>query len=133
MSTTRAPRLFRRLILPSAFCLLPFLGGCTVLGFAASQLPAPTIPARYVLADQTVGVMVWAERGILLDWSSRIQQDLARSVQRTKRSSASTTAIRPGTLRPPGCPTAGARSLVHGERAKGRTGRASWLGSIRPR
>jgi hypothetical protein len=90
MSTTRPPRRCLRLILPSVLCLLPFLGGCAVLGFAASQLPAPTIPARYVLADQTVGVMVWAERGILLDWSSRIQQDLARSVQRKLAESAET-------------------------------------------
>jgi hypothetical protein len=76
----------RRLLLRSAFCvlssaflLLPL--GCGILGFAAAQLPAPTVPARYVLAGETVGVMVWADRGILLDWSSRIQRDLARSVQ----------------------------------------------------
>ena len=90
MSTTRAPRRCLRLILPSAFCLLPFLTGCTILGFAASKLPPPTVPARYVLADQSVAVMVWADRGIVLDWSSRIQRDLARSVQAKLQESAET-------------------------------------------
>jgi hypothetical protein len=81
MIARRSPRRRVRLILPSALCLLPFLTGCTILGFAAAKLPAPTVPARYVLAGKTVGVMVWADRGIVLDWSSRIQRDLARSVQ----------------------------------------------------
>jgi hypothetical protein len=61
---------------------LLFLNGCAALGVAAHAMPLPTIlPAYNGLAGQTVGVMVWADRGVRIDFSS-IQVDLANAVQK---------------------------------------------------
>jgi hypothetical protein len=69
---------------PSSFILL--LTGCNVAGVVASAVPTYT-KARYPgLAGQSVGVMVWADRGILIDWGT-IQLDLANAVQTHLQSS----------------------------------------------
>jgi hypothetical protein len=61
-------------------CLL-LINGCNVMGIAAQALPPDTITAQYHgLAGQSVGVMVWAERGISLDFPS-ISLDVANSVE----------------------------------------------------
>lgn len=62
--------------------LLLALTGCQIIGVVSHAMPPATVMPKYAgFAGQTVGVMVWADRGIVLDWSSRIQRDLARSVQ----------------------------------------------------
>jgi hypothetical protein len=59
---------------------LTFCGGCAALGVLASKMPQPPTPAQYVLAGHSVGVMVWADRGLIIDWP-QIQLDLAGGVQ----------------------------------------------------
>ena len=54
--------------------------GCAALGIAASVMPKPPIPAQVILAGQTVGVMVWCDRGLRVDYPS-IQKDLGNGVQ----------------------------------------------------
>lgn len=63
-------------------CLLPALaGGCALFGIAANAMPR-MVRARYAgLAKHSVGVMVWADRGVRTDWPA-IQLDLAAGVQR---------------------------------------------------
>ena len=61
------------------FSLLP---GCTLLGVAAYKLKPPeTVQPKYMgLENQSTGVMVWADRGLRIDWPM-IQLDLANTVQ----------------------------------------------------
>jgi hypothetical protein len=67
--------------------LLPMLAGCSALGVAAHAVPPPTILPRYTgLTGQSVGVMVWADRGVRIDWPS-IQLDLANAVQKRLQTS----------------------------------------------
>jgi hypothetical protein len=68
-------------LLPSSFIL--WLTGCAALGVAAYKLsPPPTIQPQYKnLKGQSVGVMVWADRGLRIDWPS-LQLDLANAVQK---------------------------------------------------
>src|SRR3954451_7652527 len=63
--------------------LLSFLQGCSILGVAAYKLaPPPTIQPKYMgLENQSTGVMVWADRGLRIDWPT-IQLDLANGVQK---------------------------------------------------
>ena len=82
------PRMTQRrwplfIILHSAFIILLCLSGCQVLGVAAYKLaPPPTIQPKYMgLENQSTGIMVWADRGLRIDWPS-IQLDLANSVQK---------------------------------------------------
>jgi len=69
---------------------LPFLcaallaacaGGCQLIGVAAYKLKPPeTIHPKYAnLLDQSVGIMVWADRGVRIDWPT-LQLDIANSV-----------------------------------------------------
>jgi hypothetical protein len=62
--------------------LLSFLQGCQLLGVAAYKLtPPPTIQPKYMgLEGQSLGVMVWADRGLRIDWPT-VQIDLANMVQ----------------------------------------------------
>ena len=55
-------------ILFTACLLLP--AGCNILGAIAAKAPKPDIEAAYKgMRDQTVGVMVWADRNsTLVDW-----------------------------------------------------------------
>ena len=69
------------ILLPSSFILL--LNGCTLLGVAAYKLKPPeTVQPKYMgLENQSTGVMVWADRGLRIDWPL-IQLDLANTVQK---------------------------------------------------
>jgi hypothetical protein len=64
----------------AACLLLPT--GCNLLGAVAGKMPKPDIDAAYKgLANQTVGIMVWADRStILIDWPS-IQLDMGAMLQ----------------------------------------------------
>jgi hypothetical protein len=65
-------------------CILPMLmlAGCAVAGFVAAKMPAPTVEAAYKgLSGQTVGVLVWADRAVRIDFEN-IQSDLAAGVQK---------------------------------------------------
>lgn len=57
------------------------IAGCNIIGVGAQLLPPPKIDAQYKgMEGQTVGVMVWADRGTRIDWPA-IRLDLANSVQ----------------------------------------------------
>ncbi len=81
--TCQSNRRFLRLILISSLILLPsslFITGCNILGVFAAALPPPPIKPVYTgMTGQTVGVMVWADRGIRTDWES-IQLDIATGI-----------------------------------------------------
>ena len=50
------------------------------MGVAASAVPQYTKAAYPGLAGQSVGVMVWADQGVLIDWGT-VQLDLANAIQ----------------------------------------------------
>src|SRR5207247_9157744 len=46
-------------------------GGCGILGIAANAVPEADVPARYTgLKGHTLAVMVWADRGVQIDYPS---------------------------------------------------------------
>jgi hypothetical protein len=65
-----------------SFILVFLATGCTLIGVAAHKLtPPPTIHPEYTgLKGQTIGVMVWADPGIRIDWPN-LQLDLANAIQ----------------------------------------------------
>jgi hypothetical protein len=84
---------FRPLRLSFALCSMLILGGCQALGVAAYKLvPPPTIQPKYTgLAGQTVGVMIWADRGIRIDWPA-LQLDLANTIDKKLKDEVSAAA-----------------------------------------
>ncbi len=71
----------------AAFVLTPLLllcGGCNIFGAAgvlASRVIPQKVEAQYKgLPGQAVGVMVWSDRGIRIDWPT-IQLDTATAIQ----------------------------------------------------
>jgi hypothetical protein len=60
--------------------LLTFAPGCAVFGVAATVIDEMQPPAYVGLANQSVGVLVWADRSILLDYP-RLPLDIAGGVQ----------------------------------------------------
>ena len=62
--------------------LFSLTSGCTLLGVAAYKLSPPeTVQPKYMgLENQSAGVMVWADRGLRIDWPT-LQLDLANAVQ----------------------------------------------------
>ena len=62
------------------------LSGCQLLGVAAYKLKPPdTIKPQYMgMTGQTVGVMVWADRGLRIDWPG-LQLDLANGIDHKLR------------------------------------------------
>ncbi len=75
--------------------LILTLTGCQILGVAAQALPPPTIVPQYKgLAGQTVGVMVWADRGMRIEWEF-IQLDLANAIH-SKLESIANPPVPPG-------------------------------------
>lgn len=75
--------MFRRAVLvPLLLTVLAAAsGGCNLVAFAAYAAPPPIVEAQYAgLAGQRVAVMVWADRGIRIDWPT-LQLDLAAAVQ----------------------------------------------------
>ncbi|MEA2711119.1 MAG: hypothetical protein QOF78_3720 [Phycisphaerales bacterium] len=74
----------QRAILYSLFSILLLMqSGCTLLGVAAYKLKPPeTVQPKYMgLENKSVGVMVWADRGLRIDWPT-IQLDVANTVQK---------------------------------------------------
>jgi hypothetical protein len=64
---------------PSSFILI---SGCNVLGWAAYVAPRPVVQPKYGgLGGQSVGVLVWADRAIQIDWPS-LPLDTANSIQK---------------------------------------------------
>lgn len=60
--------------------ILCIVSGCQIIGVGAQALPPATIVPQYKgLAGETVGVMVWADRGMRIEWEF-IQLDLANSI-----------------------------------------------------
>jgi hypothetical protein len=68
--------MLRRLVL---LCIA-LSGGCQILGVAANAIPKPPVPAQLHLANQSVGVMVWCDRGLRVDFPT-IQKDLGNGIQ----------------------------------------------------
>ena len=60
--------------------LLATCSGCNYLAAAAAMTPVYKDPVYTGLAHQSVGVMVWADRGVSIDWPD-IQLDTAGSIQ----------------------------------------------------
>jgi hypothetical protein len=74
----------RWIVLPCLSSLLVGLlignGGCNLIGAAAQVMPQPDIaPAYKGLGGQTVGVMVWVDRGVRIDYPN-LQADIARDL-----------------------------------------------------
>lgn len=62
------------------FLLLLSLSGCTLIGALASKAPLPDVDAAYKgLTGKTVGIMVWADKSVLLDWPN-LQLDTGNSI-----------------------------------------------------
>lgn len=70
----------RKLVIAACLGGVSLLSGCAVLGIAASAIPQPPVPASVVLANNTVGIMVWCDRGLRVDWPS-LQKDIGAGVQ----------------------------------------------------
>ena len=63
-----------------ALPLLLSLSGCSLLGALAAKAPLPDVDAAYKkLAGHTVGIMVYADKSILLDWPN-LQLDAGNSI-----------------------------------------------------
>jgi hypothetical protein len=77
MLTARLQRLPLLLIL----CAVPALSGCVALGVVAGKMPPPTILPKYNLGGQSVGILVWADRGVTIDWPT-LQLDLGNAIER---------------------------------------------------
>jgi hypothetical protein len=65
----------------SFFLLLPLISGCVAVAAAAYKLQPPkTIKPDYTnMVGQSIGVMIWIDRGIRIDWPG-LQLDLANSI-----------------------------------------------------
>jgi hypothetical protein len=73
-----------RLLGYSAFCILHsallLTSGCNVIGAFAQVTPPPDVAPAYVgLANQTVAVMVWTDRGVRIDFPE-LQADVAKNI-----------------------------------------------------
>src|SRR4051794_24223030 len=73
-------RLISRLVLLSLLVTAGFGAGCNVIGYGAQVIPTVTKAQYKGMLNQTVGVMVWADRGTAIDWQA-IQLDLASMIQ----------------------------------------------------
>ena len=79
MSYNHACNLMRRAFIP--LVLLTACAGCNVVGAVAAKTLPNDEPPKYVgLQNQTVAVMVWADRAVRVDWN-RIQLDTAAVIQ----------------------------------------------------
>jgi len=84
---TRPARMVR--IAAASSLLLVVAGGCQALGVIADKIPKPPVKAEHALAGSTVGVMVWADRGVRIDWP-RLPLDLAGGIQSRLEQAAKT-------------------------------------------
>jgi hypothetical protein len=78
-----ARRRWLRVLLVISFCIptSALSISCNLLGVGAAALPPPTIRPRYTgLAGQTVGVLVWTDRGIRIDWPT-LPLDTGNAIQ----------------------------------------------------
>jgi hypothetical protein len=79
---------FTQLVLLTGLFCLPSLAGCNYLGYAAQALPESDTPAAYKdLKGQKVGILVWADRGIVTDHPA-IQPDIAKGLQKKLQEAA---------------------------------------------
>lgn len=70
----------RALLYPICLLVLCCVAGCAALGVVANAMPQLVAPKYPGLKGQTVGVMVWADRGLRIDYPT-IQLDVASAVQ----------------------------------------------------
>lgn len=71
----------RAWITATLLALPVLLGGCAVLGLAASAVPEGDVPARYKdLRGHSVAVLVWSHRGLETEFPG-LRLDLASAVQ----------------------------------------------------
>lgn len=63
-----------------ALSLLLSVSGCALVGALAAKAPLPDVDAAYKkLAGHTVGIMIYADKSILLDWPN-LQLDAGNSI-----------------------------------------------------
>lgn len=72
------------ILLPAS--LLYLCSGCAAVAALARTVPVTKPPAYAGLAGHSVGVMVWADRGVRIDWP-KVQLDVALAVQSKLRNS----------------------------------------------
>jgi hypothetical protein len=82
----RCLRAFLFILLPSSFILV--CSGCQIAGAIAHAVPQTSHAAYSGLAGQSVGIMVWADRGVRIDWNY-VRLDLANQIQDKLRNSKS--------------------------------------------
>jgi hypothetical protein len=81
MNYAPPPRLRPACWMLLVLCLAGLCSGCQLLGVLASKAPDPTVGPKYKgLANQKVGVMVWADRATSIDWP-HLQLDVTRGIQ----------------------------------------------------
>jgi hypothetical protein len=71
-----------KLVLPCVLCLslCGLCSSCNIIGAVAQVLPrADVAPAYTGLANQTIAVMVWADRGVRIDYP-QLQSDVAKDI-----------------------------------------------------
>ena len=71
----------KRMLFPAVLMCLLLDNGCSnLLGVIASKAPRPDIQAAYQgLANHSVGVLIWADRSLLMDWPN-LPLDMSTSV-----------------------------------------------------
>jgi hypothetical protein len=91
-TTSSSPILY-----PLSSILVFCLAGCQLIGVLSQAAPPATVVPNYKgFAGQSVGVMVWADRGMRIEWEL-LQLDLANSVQAKLQQAA---AVRKGKKKP---------------------------------
>ena len=83
----------RGLFILIALSFMVALPGCALLGVVAHAVPPPEVkPKYYGLAGENIGIMVWADRGIRIDWPT-LQLDLANTIQEQLQADPKTKSI----------------------------------------
>lgn len=74
-------RLMGAMVMGMVLLALGTAGGCAAAGVAADKLTIHKVDAAYTgLAHQTCGIMVWADKGLLLDHPT-LELDVAKGLQ----------------------------------------------------
>ena len=73
-------RVMAIVVVVAGLMALSLAGGCAVAGYMASSIPASRDAQYKGLAGKKVGVVVWAQRGLRIDYPN-LQLDLGNTIQ----------------------------------------------------